>query len=266
MDRLQEVERWLASRKHAGATVTEFMQALPHDEAERVRLALQNMERLKFKEAGARQLASNLQTAGVVAVAVQLLIAELFFIGWMPRAWFLLSEILALGLTVLLVWYLHRMARREQWAASGHRAGIKKSEFERLGVYLNEPTGTVHSLALAKKQQERVADDLKLIKQMLAELKSGAELARKAGINMQYLDREYERGNPLLTGRILLDDLLDEDEVSRIFSEMARAGLMAHTLEAILLRYESLSRSLIPSSAVELAVSRVKAGHRLSGH
>lgn len=129
--------------------------------------------------------------------------------------------------------------------------------FHKVGFHYDEAEKRVHSVARAHTQRKRIQAEFATLEEMRAELKAGCARAKASGIDVSYLEREYSLGNPLLTGRLLIDNMIEAPEVERIFAAMSAAGLIDQTMEAILLKHEGLAKSLIPDGALQIARKRI---------
>lgn len=254
---LQETLRWLTPR-HVGASFIQFIQMLPANEAEKVWLTVHEMERLDADAKRYLENAAKIYVYGWIVGIVGLLTIDMAFASQMPRGWLVPVEVAATALVGGLIYFFGRRITHKSYAASNRRFFLKEEVFGNLSVAYDEDERRVHSLARMAQTQARLTKGLDVCREVWEEMQQGAKLAREAGIDVSVLDRVYRRGNPVLTGALTIDNLLDEPEVGRVFSDMSKAGLKDYTLEAILLRRANEDGLPLTSRIIDQARARMQ--------
>jgi hypothetical protein len=225
---------WLSAR-YVGATLVEFVQKLPTEEAEKVHAAALELKRLKAEDERHAKAARDIQlwswVGGVAGVAA----IDAVLRGSIATGLLFIID----GVIVAAIWWFASRAIRHEYSLAGaaitQRFRIEESVFKRIGVVYREAEGTVHSVARLAASHEKIQQGLRDSLAVYGEIQKGASLAREAGINPSlFQHRAYLLSQVL--GGLPTEELLDHPDCERLFHEMNRLGLRDHTIEAILLR------------------------------
>lgn len=244
---------WLNARP-VGATLVEFVQRLPTDEAEKVHAAALELKRLEAEEQRHAKTARNIQSwswiGGIVGVAA----IDAFLRGSIGGTLLLVTD----GIIVATIWWFASRAIRQEYALAGkattERLRLQEIVFERIGTAYSEAEGTVHSVARLAANHRKVRQALRDSSSVYDDIQKGASLAREAGISPSlFQHRTYLLGRVL--GGLPTEELLDHPDCERLFHEMNKLGLRDHTVEAILLRRTDAD---LPITARTLEVARAR--------
>jgi hypothetical protein len=243
---------WLSAR-YVGATLVEFVQKLPIEEAEKVHAAVLELKRLKAKDERHAKAARNIQSwswiGGIAGVAA----IDAVLSGSIATGLRLVID----GVIVAVIWWVASRAIRQEYSLAGsaitQRFRIQESVFERIGVVYREAEGTVHSVARLAASHKKIQQGLRDSQAVYEEIQRGASLAREAGINPSLFQHRAYLNR--VVGGLPTEELLDHPDCERLFHEMNKLGLRDHTIEAILLRRTDAD---LPISARTLEIAKAR--------
>ena len=224
---------WLSVR-HVGATLVEFVQRLPADEAEKIRAAVLELKRLKAEDLQHIKVARNIESwswiggiAGVAAIDVTLSGSTA------PVLLLVINAVIAGA-----IWWFASQAIRREYSLAGkattERFRLHEKVFNRIAVVYSEAEGTVHSVARLLLSDNKTQQGLRDSLAVYDEIQRGASLARDAGISPSLFQHRTYLLNRVMGG-LPTEELIEHPDCERLFHEMTKLGLRAHTVEAILL-------------------------------
>ena len=244
---------WLSAR-HVGATLVEFIQKLPPDEAEKVHAAAIELNRLKSEDDRHAKRANNIRSwSWIGGVACLATFDAVLSTRIAPRTLLLLDAVIV----AVMWWGSSQAIRREQRLAGQTTVGqyrIRETVFRRIGVIYNEADGRVHSVASLVEKQRKIRQEIDYSYAIYDEIEHGALLARRMGLDATLFQHRTHLLNRVLGG-LPTEELLEHPDCERLFHEMNKVGLRDHTVEAI------LSRSIdvgLPISARTMEIAKAR--------
>lgn len=225
---------WLSARP-VGATLVEFMQRLPTEEAETIHNAAMELKRLKVEDELHVKTAGDIQSRSWIGGIVGVVAVDAVLSGSVAP----LSLLVIDGSIVAAIWWFASRAIRRQYSLAGklvtERFRIEETIFKRIGVIYSEAEDRVHSISRLTETARRIQQKLRDSNAVYDEIVTGASLAREAGISPSLFQHRIHRLSAVLGG-LPTEELLEHPDCERLFHEMRKLGLRHHTVEAILLR------------------------------
>jgi hypothetical protein len=244
---------WLSAR-YVGATLVEFVQKLPTDEAEKVHRAALELNRLRIENERHTEAARNIQSRSWIGGVVGIVAVDIILSGRIPAGPMLVID----GVIVACIWWCASRSIRRQYSLAGiataERFRIENAVFERIGVVFREAEGTVHSMARLAASHRKIQKDLRDSYSVYDEIQRGASLAREAGVSPSLFQHRTHLLSRVL-GSLPTEELLEHSDCERLFQEMSKLGLRDHTVEAILLRRTDAD---LPITARTLQIARTR--------
>ena len=145
-DDVRKTVDWLGAR-YVGATLVEFMQRLPTDEAERIHAAALELKRLKAEEERHVKTARDVQLWSWIGGIAGIAAIDALLSGRMFAGLLLVID----GIIAAAIWWFASRAIRQKHSLAGRatadRFRLEESVFQRIGVVYGEADGRVHSIA-----------------------------------------------------------------------------------------------------------------------
>ncbi|MBU1212580.1 MAG: hypothetical protein KJ587_15075 [Alphaproteobacteria bacterium] len=233
-EQLRDAREWLANRP-VGATLVEFLQKLPVEQAEVLLVNAQEIKRLTAEEERSEAAAKQITERGAMIGLGALAAISILGGGIFPP--FVL--IATCGSVGAVTWWFTRSARNREWARqwdAWHRRDALRSEIrKRLGVAYYEKDERVHSLHAIKKQHDELTNALATNDKAFAEIQQGIEKGREAGIDSSLLRKAQEITRVI--GGLPTEELVEHPDTELLHRAMCQAGLHHFTIESILHQY-----------------------------
>lgn len=253
-DDVRKTVDWLGAR-YVGATLVEFMQRLPTDEAERIHAAALELKRLKAEEERHVKTARDVQLWSWIGGIAGIAAIDALLSGRMFAGLLLVID----GIIAAAIWWFASRAIRQKHSLAGRatadRFRLEESVFQRIGVVYGEADGRVHSIAQLAASHGKIQQELRVVSAVYDEIQRGASLAREAGISASLFQHRTHLLNRVLGG-LPTQELLEHADCERLFHEMTKLGLRDHTVEAILLHRTDAGLPITPRT-LEIAKARM---------
>lgn len=229
-----EAAAWLAARP-VGATLVEYLQRLPTDEAEQLLADVQQIKRLTAAEGNSKVRINDIEKKGLTIGSAGLLGTSIIGGEFFSP----LVGLIVGGLFAFTAWRHTSSARRCEQRLQNNawvkRNALLSSIRERYKAEYYESDDRFLSLSEIRARQSRINRGIEANSTALAEIQHGLKLASEAGVDISHMHAGMR--HTTVIGGLPTVELVADPETERLFREMCRHGLKEYTLEAILYKH-----------------------------